>query len=134
MTDKIQALMNAAYDRYQNGWSKQQFNDQLDAKERIAVFIGNMNYQVGNGGFSQWMYNRYATEETVGLIERKLQEVNSPEAQVVLHLLEIVRRNAVDYGWDLGTMDDDDEFDGDIDTEFYKVNEELMRQVEAKFF
>ena len=60
--DTHQKLMNEAYDLWKSNdnWSKEEFFEQLDRKHRIAVALGNMNYQVENGGFSQWIYNGYA--------------------------------------------------------------------------
>ncbi len=134
--NKFQEVMDLAYKRYESGMSQQAFWDQLDAKERIAVFIGNMNYQVENGGWSQWMGNRYASEETVGFIERKLEEVNTPEALTVIQMLKTVRDFAEMFGWDLSGDIDDHDFEelSSNDSEYYNVNNELMRQVEQKFF
>ena len=38
-------------------------------KHVIAVRLGNFNYQVGNGGTSQWIHNGYAEEDLDPLIE-----------------------------------------------------------------
>lgn len=142
MSDNHQALMDQAYDRWQASspqWSKQQFWDHLDAKERIAVFIGNMNCQVCNGGWMQWMSNGYATEETVGFIFRKMEEVNTPEAQTVMGHLENITEIAAQVGWDLnhGSDEEWEEINATLDpmcTEYYAINEALMQQVEEKFF
>ena len=70
MSDLIQELMDAAYKRWQDHnesvdnnynlqWDQQQFWDQLSEAEEIAVYVGNLNYQVENGGFQQWVDNGY---------------------------------------------------------------------------
>ncbi len=59
-----QGLMDKSYDRWQNGdlkdKSKKDFLDALDSQQTQATLLGNLNYQVGNGGFSQWVGNGYA--------------------------------------------------------------------------
>lgn len=41
-------------------WGIEDLFDHLDYLHRVAVALGNLNYQVGNGGFSQWYFNGYA--------------------------------------------------------------------------
>jgi len=67
MTDTHQKLMNEAYDRWQKegdlgGLNYNEFISRLDKPHRNAVLLGNLNYQVQNGGFRQWVGNGYATE------------------------------------------------------------------------
>lgn len=63
---KHQELMNVAYARFEGHkeWSKKDFWNQLGDTERLAVFAGNLNYQVDNGGFQQWHYNGYSAQAT----------------------------------------------------------------------
>jgi hypothetical protein len=57
---EMQKIMNIAYEKWQtNKWSKDEFWNQLTMKEKTAVSLGNLNYQVCNGGFSQWYFNEY---------------------------------------------------------------------------
>lgn len=61
-TSRIQTLMTAAYERWQKaeGVSQEAFLEDLcSPPERRAVMIGNLNYQVENGGFAQWVDNGY---------------------------------------------------------------------------
>jgi len=60
--DFHQQLMNEAYDKWSSNkeWNYSDFVSNLDDLHRKAVLIGNMNYQVENGGWEQWYYNRYA--------------------------------------------------------------------------
>ncbi len=66
-----QKLMDDAYDAWQNHndeaasksqkiWTYSEFLATLDAKKRQAVLLGNLNYQIGNGGVEQWVDNGYA--------------------------------------------------------------------------
>ena len=53
--------MDEAYDLWRKeDWDKDQFFDHLNYVQRVAVALGNMNYQVNNGGWSQWYFNGYA--------------------------------------------------------------------------
>jgi hypothetical protein len=55
-----EVLIEEAYALWQkNDWTKAQFFDHLDYTHRIAVALGNLNGQVNNGGFSQWIFNGY---------------------------------------------------------------------------
>ena len=54
-------LMKKAYDTWQkNNWSPSEFIENIDSPEKFAVILGNLNYQVENGGFSQWKFNGYS--------------------------------------------------------------------------
>ncbi len=58
----IQTVMDGAYNAYKANpeWSLDQFYFNLAPIERRAVALGNLNYQVNNGGFMQWIDNGYA--------------------------------------------------------------------------
>lgn len=58
----MQSLMDKAYGRWQGneGWSTKTFFDHMEPAEKTAVLLGNLNYQVENGGFQQWVGNGYA--------------------------------------------------------------------------
>lgn len=70
--DQHQILMNAAYDLWKKNtdWDKDAFFDRLDYPMRLAVALGNLNYQVENGGFGQWHDNGYA-ETHYGFLTRQ---------------------------------------------------------------
>lgn len=60
-----QGLMDEAYARWQEGGdlhgkSSRDFIAALPPLHRYAVMLGNLNYQVHNGGFNQWVDNGYA--------------------------------------------------------------------------
>lgn len=133
MTDKIQALMDQAYDRWQanRGMSQQDFWDGLDAMERLAVFCGNFNYQVGNGGLTQWHGNGYATPETVGYITRICE--NRMKTPVALEVARIIRE-FMQINPD--TVDDDDYEDywigtSALDGQYYAIMDQWLAELEA---
>ena len=82
-----QQLMNAAYDKWQEqgrkceatskaagdvvarSWTYAQFLRELSVAERRAVMLGNLNYQVENGGFAQWVDNGYASDSGSELLD-----------------------------------------------------------------
>lgn len=51
--------MDNAYDTWNSNISRDQFLNNLTYYEKVAVIFGNLNYQVENGGFSQWYENDY---------------------------------------------------------------------------
>jgi hypothetical protein len=57
----IQTHMDTFYERWQADNTKSQKEMLVTAtpQERISVIVGNLNYQVGNGGFQQWVDNGY---------------------------------------------------------------------------
>lgn len=72
-----QGLMDSAYGKWNDetgvlkGASYETFLASLPTKERQAVLLGNLNYQVGNGGFHQWVANGYALkgQEVIDILE-----------------------------------------------------------------
>lgn len=127
-----QQLMTAAYDRYEQSWAKAQFEAQLTCAERRAVLVGNMNYQVENGGFGQWLGNGYATAANVTLIRAYLGEMDCQEAGWVDALLAQFQQLCDSRGWNPNHWDDrdGDALDAlDLDKQYYHVNSAFM----AKF-
>ena len=62
-SEKIQALMDEVYDEWRKeenkGKGKWDVLDNFSEAHKVAVTFGNFNYQVGNGGIDQWIYNGY---------------------------------------------------------------------------
>ena len=62
-SDKIQTLMDEVYDEWRKeentGEGKWDVLSRFSEAHQIAVVFGNFNYQVGNGGISQWIFNGY---------------------------------------------------------------------------
>jgi len=63
----FQGLMDKAYKKWQSGElkgvSSEEFINALPENEATAVRIGNMNYQVENGGWMQWWDNGYGPRD-----------------------------------------------------------------------
>ena len=71
--DKIQSLMTEVYNEWQKdenrGKDKWDVLDNFSEAHKIAVTFGNFNYQVENGGISQWIYNGYFHDDAEKLTE-----------------------------------------------------------------
>jgi hypothetical protein len=65
--DRIQSLMDEVYDEWRKeenkGKGKWDVLAGFSEAHQIAVAFGNFNYQVGNGGISQWIYNGYFEDD-----------------------------------------------------------------------
>lgn len=55
-----QKLMDTAYEKWPEKTTKREFLKLLTEPERAAVLLGNANYQIENGGHTQWVDNGYA--------------------------------------------------------------------------
>lgn len=139
-TSLHQQLMDTAYNRWNaelKNCSKIEFFDSLSAQERFAVHTGNLNYQVENGGFSQWgpTCNNYGTPETCAYLLRALDRVGTPTAASVKLLL--TKAQDAWKGYNPNKYREEDEDDevfvrlNELDTEYYEVNEQFMRDCEA---
>jgi len=89
-----QHLMNLAYDRWQKGGdledkSTSEFHAALPKDQLKAVLLGNLNYQVENGGFSQWVFNGYACE--CSEVMEVLEEMGTELALKVHSMLARIR-------------------------------------------
>jgi hypothetical protein len=64
-------------DEFYTEWQKEENKDKgkwdvldgFSSAHQIAVVFGNFNYQVGNGGIEQWIYNGYCHDDAEKLIE-----------------------------------------------------------------
>jgi len=140
---KHQELMDQAYQKWQNNnWTKQKFWNHLDFLERVAVFTGNLNYQVENGGFAQWFDNGYG-DSTDQLVSILTEDIGTETALKVSGLIEtaLSRQEYDDEECDCCTgrcWHEDDECEcecsysdyDDLDKEFYKINEQFLADVE----
>lgn len=137
-TTTWQELMDKAYDEWKKhpGLSYEEFLAGLDAKEEQAVLLGNLNYQVQNGGFDQWVFNGYASRgpEVVVLLELMQSPVAFELARRLPGLLDFVKPGKKSRGcfgdyW----IDDDDvptELMEELTDWFYGVNERFEEEVE----
>ena len=137
MTDTMEDYMSQSYQRLKDGedLSKEEFWEQLDEAERFAVFFGNMNYQVENGGFVQWWDNKYACDTTVTYILEKCKEMiawtGSPaESQIIVAVAQLIENM-----WEVVENEDPRNCDDRVyenfhalhlDGTYYKINKKFM--------
>jgi len=132
MTDNFQRLMDQAYDRYQAnpGMTREQFVLQLSPAEAVAVHCGNMNYQVQNGGWMQWMDNGYMTEESIRTISTTLRQMDKWE---VAKSVSSVFERAVEAMTRVASDEDYDELSdvlSPLDIEYYTLDQAFVKAVE----
>lgn len=74
-----QQIMEETYARWKkhDEWEQEDFWSQLSRKEKFAVFSGNFNYQVNNGGFAQWKDNGYAKKVVRKLLIEELDRMDT---------------------------------------------------------
>jgi len=146
--DIHQKLMDEAYDFWKSKkgrCSYSQFLDEIHEKfspaHYNAVILGNLNYQVENGGFAQWFDNGYS----IALDDIKLFLTNydgkTTTFNDVLQILEgvedILKEHKKASRFQRYDTDqecyDDSYLDGlDLfDTKYYNINETFMLEVEA---
>lgn len=144
MTDLHQEIMDRAYAKWRDpdgepiaDLTKENWWDLLDDEEKVAVANGNFNYQVCNGGFSQWDDNRYATDEAIELIVETCESLKTYEGQKVINLIEKFVRIREDFA------ENDEEGDetawniyyegtSELSDQFYDFNKKWLEQVDAK--
>lgn len=127
-TDTLQPIMDAAFSKYDENGSYNDFVGSLRGIERAVVLIGTLNYQVCNGGFVQWVDNGYALRaaDVITALDalqtfaaRRVREL----VQTVIPEISLNRRGGY-------TLPDDVHFDAQ-DTEFYQLNETLLTDLVA---
>lgn len=117
----------------------------MPPKVNAAVILGNYNYQIGNGGFSQHHGNGYSeSNDAIRLLLQGATDIGIVGADLMLKIHEeyITRLEAEDRGsraTDFGRYfdnDDDvesDEFEGDsfrdLDSRYYDIATEPLMQV-----
>jgi len=109
-----QGLMDASYDRWKSGdlseARREDFVAALDETHRDAVLLGNLNYQVENGGFSQWVDNGHGVEiSMVRAALRRLGTEAAKAADAMLGRLEPHLSDGTDNGWVMGEPYESDE-------------------------
>ena len=152
MSDMHQVLMNAAYDRWQkhDDWSYEHMLAHCSAHERMAVLLGNFNYQIGNGGWSQWVDNGYAT--SAGEVATCLELIGTEAAKTALEFLRRLEPHLGDAKVSKGFVGDGDywayeeEEDGDgrfghegyevaesMCSPYYEISGQLMADINEYF-
>jgi len=145
--DTTQFLMDKAYARWQHSsaknWSYMEFLSHLPQVEKYVVVIGNLNYQVENGGFSQWHGNGYS--DSFSLLQAALDEIGTPTAEAVFDIVKKVmdvfndRDSDQDDGYySDGYYSDGEEVDEEVyeyldklDDKYYSLKKQLLTDVEA---
>jgi hypothetical protein len=125
----LQTLVNYAYKEVVKReemitLSKAEFWTRLPFRARIAVFVGNLNFQVVNGGFTQWVENGYS--ECAGDLMQFLDKLpkNGPE---VAAIVRCVTQMVADED-----VEDFDEYHGaDLSSLYYNLNDSFLNEVEA---
>lgn len=97
------------------------FAKQLTSREEEARVLANLNYQVQNGGFSQWVWNGYLKDDGKEL-RRVLNVMGTENANAVRKMVCEVQRDAAEY-------DDDYDFNA-LDEAYYTINDAFMMDVE----
>lgn len=155
----LEKIMESAYNKWDhNSQTHPEFFDSLTDVEKKVVAIGNLNYQVENGGFTQYVENGLFHHSAYETLRSFLDEIGTKESNEVLSILFFlapdVDLNAESKGcmgsyWcyekDEGAWnDDDDDEDYDpydrilgicktLDKRFYKVNDALLASAEEHF-
>ena len=124
-TKNHQELMDSAYSRWEQneGMSVRQFYFSLPLIERKAVVLGNFNYQVCNGGFSQWKCNDYMELHILELKEI-LDSMGGTTAKKVKNLV---------LGFE--NLDEEEQDGSDREAElcdrYYEIEEAFLKECEA---
>lgn len=158
----FQSIMDSAYTKWQDpknkGISYLDFLNLLTPLEKKAVVLGNMNYQVQNGGWIQWVDNGYAVRSGINTLIETLSEINTDESKKAKELVEHVTRfvdldadtrgfnrdywlkeevpgNSYRHGFGYYDEYDDEEEENipnlDIqDKEYYEIDDKLVDQIE----
>jgi len=93
MSDLHQKLMDEAYEWWQNDGKNASRGDFIthckskSQKHLDAVVAGNLNYQVCNGGFGQWVDNGYAVDAW-DHVEDLLNRMGTKNSKAILRMLE----------------------------------------------
>lgn len=141
-----QQLMDEAYDKWRNNknWDYNEFVDELDIKHALAVLTGDLNYQVKNGGFSQWYFNDYASEaqrlltllsfykeepviaEVIQLVEKAVRIIDEYEIGIIR-----VKSQWDYYAEEIEELENEmqDKFD-ELTDKYYEINDEFMKVME----
>lgn len=94
---------------------------------RVAVLLGNLNYQVENGGFEQWHYNGYSSQ--YARVRVLVEQIDKD----VLHLLDAFMKLV-----EKGIFDSEsEEFDEEtantlclaLDCTYYNINQKFLTNV-----
>ncbi len=109
------------------------FLRELGPRERFAVLIGNLNYQVTNGGWSQWVGNGYARAHREVLWA--LRKLDTETSHKVARMAETIVRGLAEWHYDFEgeACERASELDGELGLSglYYEINDQLMTDAEA---
>jgi len=145
--DLIQQLMDEFYTEWQNrdGVSRENLLDEYlskSPKHVVAVRFGNMNYQVGNGGWMQWHDNEYSKDIEVlmdycirgySLGHKIFKEIYQILMKVFdnIEAFEEELQELYDYENEYHDEDEDDYYDED---EPYKNFYHRLKPLDTKYY
>lgn len=132
MTDynNLQTLMNTAYAKFTKGRNREEWFEELDYKERCAVAIGNLNYQVENGGFAQWADNGYAALNGAFAVRFMRKHGEDQMADLVVQAMDVLQDVINDCGTIFSEEPGEDALEA-LDSEFYATNAAWLVRVDA---
>lgn len=125
-----QDLMHGAYKKWRHPLRYVQFLMELDVKERRAVVLGNLNYQVENGGFLQWRDNGY--DANLSFVYDAINAIGTDLSKQVCVLVEKACVETEAPYDDEEREETQGVFDA-LDKEYYAINTAFMAECE-KFF
>lgn len=141
----LEPIMELAYTKWPKSDGYDDFLFEIGGIEKYVVLIGNLNYQVENGGFTQWADNGYGRHWQDVL--RILEKVGTDTAKQVATLVEKVgkqlrynSRGVLDFSNTTSRSfysDDDSDSEDEYpdfsaeDDAFYAVNDQLMIDMAA---
>ncbi len=127
--------MESSYSKWRehNDWYYEDFISSLDPIARKCVLLGNFNYQVENGGFSQWVDNGYGLYYKE--VQKILKEIGTNESILVSNMIDSfskyinTRKKASGYD-NYWTIDDVGmDICSELDDKYYEVNKKLLDDI-----
>lgn len=129
----LQKIMNVAYENWRKtDWSQAKFWLHLSYSQKVAVYFGNLNYQVYNGGFFQWHDNRYSkcANELILILEDVNTNSSMAVANIIRQVMSEVKYRTPSNSWFYDDEEDEEYYDLDeYDNEFYDISEILMVEI-----
>jgi len=123
--------VNRAFDNREKQSGHRNFLDALAEPEQLAVVFGNLNYQVENGGFTQWIDNNYY-EDTIDRLREfgdRFKE-RFPVLGRVLAIIDELEEYASNFGEDMTLPKlTGREWDEDIGNAFYDEDWDRLNEL-----
>lgn len=125
-----QLLMNRAYSKWDDDVvAYSDFIDQLPIEERFAVLLGNLNYQVCNGGFGQWVGNGYAVK--IVQLHHVLIVMDTDSSRAVASDLATIQLMLNKSGTDFLSWEDAEYSINQMSERYFAGEETLMNEAEV---